>query len=300
MITRRGLLKLMASAWFAGLAVVSYATGAEALGSPRVTRMTLRPRGWTPGLRLRIVLLSDIHACEPWMSPARIRSICAEANDLGGDLVLLLGDYASSMDFVTGYPPFSETAAALATLQAPLGVHAVLGNHDYWADPAFQTGQVSTIEMQQALERAGIPVLVNSAVRLEKDGLAFWIAGLGDQMAYRPSRRFGRRGFVGIEDMDAALQPVTDQAPVILMAHEPYVFDRVPDRVCLTLSGHTHAGQINVFGWAPFVGNPDDRAHLYGHYDNGRSELVVSRGLGCSAIPMRIGSWPEIMLLELG
>lgn len=300
MITRRGLLKLMASAWFAGLAVIGYATGAEALGTPRVTRIALMPRGWTPGLRLRLVVLSDIHACEPWMDADRIRSICALANGLEGDLVLLLGDYASSMDFVTGYPPMSDTAAALSTLRAPLGVHAVLGNHDYWDDPDFQTGAKATTRVGEALERAGIPVHVNSAIRLEKEGVPFWLAGLGDQMAYRPSRRFGRRGFVGIQDLDRTLASVTDDAPVILMAHEPYVFDAVPERVSLTLSGHTHAGQINFFGWAPLVGNPDDRAHLYGHYDNGRSQLVVSRGLGCSAIPMRIGSWPEIMLIELG
>lgn len=300
MITRRGLLKLMASAWFAGLAVVAYATGAEALGAPRVTRIKLTPRGWTPGLTLRLVILSDIHACEPWMDVPRIRAICEAANGLGGDLVLLLGDYASSMDFVTGYPAFEETAAALSTLTAPLGVHAILGNHDYWADPDFQTEQSMTTRVGTALEQAGIPVHVNNALRLEKEGLPFWLAGLGDQLAYRPSRRFHRRGFVGIEDLGKTLSLVTDDAPVILMAHEPYIFDAVPERVSLTLSGHTHAGQINFFGWAPFVGNPDDRAHLYGHYDNGRSQLVVSRGLGCSAIPMRIGSWPEIMLIELG
>ncbi len=300
MITRRGLLKLMASAWFTGLAVMSYATGAEALGKPRVTRLAITPARWTPGLKLRAVVLSDIHACMPWMGPERIAEIAAEANGLGADIVLLLGDYATSMKLVTGYPSFQETAAALSTLKAPLGVHAILGNHDYWADPAFQAGESRESRVAAALEAAGIPVYVNRAVQLRHQGRPFWLAGLGDQLAYRPSQQFRRRSFVGIEDLAATLGGVDDDAPVLLMAHEPYVYPFLPDTVSLTLSGHTHGGQINLFGWAPFVDNPDDLAHLYGHYRSGPGDLVVSRGLGCSAVPMRLGAWPEIMLLEIG
>ncbi|MBB4063163.1 metallophosphoesterase [Gellertiella hungarica] len=300
MITRRGVLKLLAGGWFAGLALLGYATGAEAMGRPRATRIRLAPKRWAPGLRLRVAVLSDIHACDPWMGPDRIRAICAEANALQADLILLLGDYATSMKLVTGYPPFAETAAALSTLRARLGVHAILGNHDYWADPDFQEERSETSVMGEALTEAGIPVYVNRAVRIDNDGQPFWLAGLGDQMAYRPSRRFNRRGFVGIDDLETTLSGIADDAPVILMAHEPYVFPAVPERVALTLSGHTHGGQINFFGWAPFVDNPADLAHLYGHYRGEHGDLVVSRGIGCSAIPMRIGAWPEIVLLELG
>lgn len=300
MITRRGLLKLLASGWFAALATAAYATGGEALGSPRVTRLAIKPPRWPEGLHLKIVALGDVHACDPWMSPDRIAAICATANDLKGDITLLLGDYASSMNLVTGYPPFGETARALATLRAPLGVHAILGNHDYWADPDFQAGHRKTCRMDEALAAAGIPVYVNRSVRLEKDGAPFWLGGLGDQMAYRPSRRHGRPGFIGIEDMAEVLSGVSDDAPLILMAHEPYAYPTLPARVNLMLSGHTHGGQMNFLGWTPFLDNPLDRAYAYGHFRGENSDLFVSRGLGCSAIPMRIGCWPEIVLLEIG
>lgn len=300
MITRRGVLKLMASAWFAGLALVGYATGAEALGRPRITRLSLVPPRWTPGLKLRLVLIGDVHGCEPWMEPERIASICAEANALEGDMILLLGDYASSMKFVTGYPPHAETARALSTLAAPMGVHAILGNHDYWADPAFQAGESDRCAMHAALEAVGIPVYLNHALRLERDGHAFWLAGLGDQMAYRPNREQGRSHFAGLQNLPNTFAGIPRDEPVILMAHEPYVFEEIGDQVNLMLSGHTHGGQINFFGWTPFVANPLDRRHRYGLYHGEGCDLVVTRGLGCSALPVRLGAWPEIMVLEIG
>ena len=97
-------------------------------------------------------------------------------------------------------------------------------------------------------------------MRLKKDGQAFWIAGLGDQWAFWPKRenyqRFCRRGTVdyeGVDDLDGALAKATDDAPVILMAHQPDIFTEVPTRVALTVSGHTHGGQVNLAGFTPVV-----------------------------------------------
>ncbi len=300
MITRRGVLKLMASAWFAGLSLLTYATGAEALGKPRVTRIRLSPRRWTPGLGLRVVMISDIHVCEPWMDLDRLRAICEQANALEGDIILLCGDFVSTMKLVTGYPPLEKTAAVLSTLKARLGVHAVLGNHDYWIDRDFQEGRSKTTFVAAALEAAGIEVYINRAARIDNDGKPFWLAGLGDQLAYRPSRRLNRPYFIGIQDPESTFGSISDDAPVILMAHEPYFYPSVPEVVSLMLSGHTHAGQINFFGWAPFARDPEDQAHLYGHFNSGNGDLFVSRGLGCSALPIRIGAWPEMVVLELG
>lgn len=300
MITRRRLLKLAASSGFAALALMGYATGVEAMGMPRIRRISLAPPRWTPGLKLKVALLADFHACEPWMSAERIVGICEAVNALGADIVLLLGDFDTSMQVITGKVPHAMIAAALMRLQAPLGVHAILGNHDYWQDVAFQEDPSRKPRVQEALEAEGIPVYVNRAVRLEKDGFPFWLAGLGDQLAIRRFRPNGWPAISGIQDMEGTLAQVTDDAPLLMMAHEPYAFLDAPPRISLLLSGHTHGGQISFLGWAPFVSRVLDRRYLAGHMVEGERHLFVSRGLGCSLIPLRLGSWPEIVLMDLG
>ena len=91
-----------------------------------------------------------------------------------------------------------------------------------------------------------------------------------------------------------------DDAPVILMAHEPDIFPKVPERVALTLSGHTHGGQINLFGWRPIVPSDYGQRYAYGHIVEGERDLIVSGGLGCSILPIRFLSPPEILIVELG
>ena len=87
-------------------------------------------------------------------------------------------------------------------------------------------GQGPTIT-RQALEAVGIPVYENDVVRLTKAGRPFWVAGLGDQLAYLPARRFRPVRRIGVDDLTATLAKVTDDAPVILLAHEPDVAMRV-------------------------------------------------------------------------
>ena len=113
--------------------------------------------------------------------------------------------------------------AGVAGLKAPLGVHAILGNHDWWDDRQVQReGQGPTVA-RRALEAAGIPVYENDAQRIFKDGRAFWLAGLGDQLAYVPARRFRPVRHIGVDDLAKTMAKITDDAPVILMAHEPDV-----------------------------------------------------------------------------
>ena len=119
---------------------------------------------------------------------------------------------------------------------------------------------------RRVLERVGIPVYENDVVRLTKDGRPFWLAGLGDQMAFISGRRKrARRRFEGVDDLPGTLAKVTDDAPVILLAHEPDIFPRVPDRVALTLSGHTHGGQVRMFGYSPMVPSRFGNRYAYGH-----------------------------------
>jgi predicted MPP superfamily phosphohydrolase len=299
LFTRRGFLKFL---WRGGLVLAAMAAYpfTEVMARPRITTYKLTPPGWTPGLKLRAAVISDIHACEPWMSVDRIKGICDRANALEADVILLLGDYVSGMNLVTDYVHSSDWSKAMAGLKAPLGVHAVMGNHDYWEDLTFQRDQTAQPFAKAALEGVGIPVHVNQAVRLEKDGHGFWLAGLDDQVALRPGKRFDRTGWEGLDDLPATLAAVTDDAPVLLLAHEPDIFPSVPARVSLTISGHTHGGQVNIFGWKPIVPSRYGDRYAGGLVEEGGRSIVVSRGLGCSGIPVRFMSRPEIVVLELG
>ncbi|MEN9896180.1 MAG: hypothetical protein RIR97_2032 [Pseudomonadota bacterium] len=300
MITRRRFLKFLGWSAVGATSLGSYAFGIEPLARLKVTKYHISPPGWTPGLKLKIVALADIHACEPWMSTDRIKHICATANELEGDMIVLLGDYASGMNLVTNYVHSDEWSKALSILKAPLGVHAIMGNHDWWEDLSAQRGETEDTFGHRALRTVGIPVYSNQSVRLEKDGYPFWLSGLEDQLALRPGKKWGRMRFLGRDDLQTTLAQITDEAPVILMAHEPDIFPEIPDRVSLTLSGHTHGGQLRLFGYSPVVPSRYGNRYAYGHVVEENRNLIVSGGLGCSIMPARFGSPPEIIVVELG
>jgi predicted MPP superfamily phosphohydrolase len=272
--------------------------GVQALAQVGVVRYRVRPNGWPNGFKLRIGVISDVHACEPWMPEERINAICAQMNSLRADVVLLLGDYCSDMKLVTRHLSPHEWARPLATLNAPMGVHAILGNHDWWDDPIAQANDGSAPLARKALEAVGIPVYSNHAVRLQHDGQLFWIAGLEDQMTILRSNDW--RQAEGKHDLVGTLRQVTDDAPVILMAHEPDIFPSVPKRVSLTLSGHTHGGQVRLFGRAPVVPSRYGDRYAYGHIKEGGRDIIISGGVGYSMLPIRFACRPEINLIELG
>jgi predicted MPP superfamily phosphohydrolase len=265
MISRRQFLKWAAALGATGAAAAAYGFLIEPLWRLTVTRYDLRPKGWPEGLNLKIAALADLHACRPWMDVDRIGSIVQQTNALGADIILLLGDYVGGLRRMAEPVHSSEWAQALASLKAPLGVHAILGNHEWWDDYAVQRAGTGTPFARRALEQVGIPVYENDAVRLEKSGQGFWLAGLGDQLAYLPSRRMRPAQRIGVDDLAGTLAKVTDDAPVILMAHELDIAVRVPERVALQLSGHTHGGQVRLFGWSPVVPSRYGNRFAYGH-----------------------------------
>jgi predicted MPP superfamily phosphohydrolase len=299
-IGRRGFLKLFGSSIAGLMTLGGYAFGYEPVVRLSVARYQLTPPGWTPGLKLRIVALADFHACRPWMTADRIASICTRANDLGGDVIVLLGDYTSGTDFVTGHVDHRVWAAELAALKAPLGVHAIIGNHDWWHDAAAQKNGHGPTFSHKALVDVGIPVYSNRSARLEKDGHGFWLAGVEDQLALRRSIRWKRQFAKGLDDLEGTLAQVNDEAPIILLAHEPDIFPTVPSRVSLTLSGHTHGGQIRVLGWSPYLPSRYGDRYVYGHIVEEDRHIIVSGGLGCSVAPVRVGVPPEIVVIDLG
>ena len=298
MLSRRRFLSFSGGLAATGFSTATYGVGIEPLRLG-VTDYHVRPRNWPVGLELKIAAIADIYACDPWMSLAHIETIVARTNALRPDLIVLLGDYVAGHRHHIGRIDAAAWAPVLGGLKAPLGVHAILGNHDYWDDRTVQRNGRGVPVAQQALEAAGIPVYENEVVRLTKDGQAFWLAGLGDQLAYVPARRFRSVPRIGVDDLAGTLRKVTDRAPVILMAHEPDIALRVPSRVSLQLSGHTHGGQVRLLGWSPAVPPRNGVNLAYGHLRT-QCDVIVSGGLGCSLMPVRIGMPPEIVQVTVG
>lgn len=287
----KSVLHILSAALVGGLGLPSPALAIEPGFRVAAPLWPVRLSQWPrTAPRLRIAMLSDIHAVRPWMPAERIARIASVAMAAGPDLILLLGDYVTSMSrrYRGAIVPVAEWAQALGTLRAPLGVYAVLGNHDWWDDVAA---------IRAGLQAAGLPVLENEAVRIEKDGFRFWLGGLGDQLAYGRRVRGRRRG---VDDLERVVAQATGDDPLILMAHEPDIFAASSPRVALQLSGHTHGGQVRfpVFG-APVVPSAYGQRYAYGHIVEDGRNLVVSAGLGVSGLPVRFLAPPEITFVEV-
>jgi predicted MPP superfamily phosphohydrolase len=296
-MTRRGFLKWLGGLMAAGAAMSGYAFAIEPGYRLRVQRYAFTPPRWTPGLKLKVAVIADPHVAEPHMSVSRYERIVETTNNLKPDLILLAGDFTGNNRFVTKPGTFAEVADASAKLSAPLGRFAIMGNHDWWSDLTAQREKHGPTVGERTFEAAGIPVLENRAVRLEYNGLPFWVSGTASMVALKT----GRAGsFDSMADIAGTFAQVTDDAPIIHMAHEPDLFTEIPQRVSLTLSGHTHGGQVRLFGWSPIVPSQFGNRYAYGHIVEGGKHLIVSGGLGTSIAPVRFGVPPEIVLLELG
>ena len=287
-LTRRRVL--FGAAGLFGVSAASTAVYAGAVEPQElvVTRYAPAPRGWPAGRALTITVIADLHAGGPDMLLPHVRHVVDTANALRSDLIVLLGDYTAWYEFPTAGVAPARWSAELARLKAPLGVWAILGNHDWWHALRAVRG---------ALADAKIPVLENDAVLLGRDGQKFWLAGIGDQLAHP----LGRGRFRGEDDLPGTLAQIRSDDPVVLLVHEPDIFQRVPSRVALTLAGHTHGGQIRLpLVWPLFVPSKFGARFAYGHVVEDERHLIVSGGLGTSIIPARLGVPPEIVHVRLG
>ena len=231
------------------------------------------PRWRLDGMRAGV--LSDVHAGVPHMPLAKLARAVDALNDRAPDVHLLLGDYLdSSQPWRRRLAP-ELVAKELARLRAPLGTIAVIGNHD-WRN--------SGDRVWRALEAEGVTVLEDRAVGLA-NGL--WVAGLGDMRHRRP-------------DVARALRKIPEDAPAIVLSHDPDMFPEVPERVSLTLAGHTHGGQVAI----PLLRRPLLPSHYGERYARGHviehgRHLFVSSGLGTSGLPIRLLAPPEVLILTL-
>lgn len=245
--------------------------------TPRVqiTRWRVRPPGWNAGV-VTVAFVTDTHSGAPWNGLARLREIVEQTNALGADIIVLGGDYVyHGVD--NRRPTNAELAQVLGELRAPQGVFAVLGNHDYWDD-------AGTIE--QDFTAHGIQVLSNRGVSMGSG--RWWIAGVSDCIETVP-------------DVTAALQNRPEGAPVLFVSHVPDIFPELPPEVNVTLSGHTHGGQVAI-PWVGPVVVPSRYGTRYarGMYEESGRVLVVSAGLGTTGLPVRLGVPAEVVLLEIG
>jgi predicted MPP superfamily phosphohydrolase len=208
MISRRYFLRFMTGLGAFSASTAAYGFGIEPALRLRVARYHLSPPNWPADFHLKIAVIADLHACDPWMSLEHIEAIVERTNALDADIIVMLGDYVAGHRHVTRFIPAGEWASVLAGLKAPLGVHAILGNHDWWEDKTVQRDGQGTTIARRALEAVGIPVYENDAQRLNKAGRPFWLAGLGDQLAYAPARRFRPVRRIGVDDLAATLKRV--------------------------------------------------------------------------------------------
>lgn len=295
-MNRRGFFKFIGRLAALGAVVGTYGFVIEPGFLMRTQYYAFTPPRWTPGLKMRLVMLADPHLVEPHMPLSRWQRIIAAANEIEGDLILLMGDYVAGHFFRTGTVYVADAAKAAAALKAPLGVFGINGNHDWWEDLTAQRKREGPPLAELAFEDNGIPVLSNKAVLLNKDGLPFWLSGTDSTVAIKK----GRGRFESRADLGATLKLISNEAPIIHLAHEPDLFTEIPDRVSLTLSGHTHGGQVRLFGWSPVTPSQFGNRFAYGHIIEDGRHLVVSGGLGCSILPVRFGMPPEITVLDLG
>ena len=240
----------------------------------RETRIILP--SWPASLKgLRIAVISDLHAGSPYITLDKIHQIIEMTNAAQPDLILLPGDFVIQGVAGGRFMEPEVIASALKGLRARFGIFATLGNHDWWYNGP---------RVKKALENVGVTVLENDAAMIERNGVAIWIAGIGDKWEGNP-------------DIPSALAGVNDSAAVIALTHNPDIFPSIPARVALTIAGHTHGGQVLLPGVGAIAGR--EFPVLAGQARQINTTLFVSRGVGTVYIPVRINCPPEVAILTL-
>lgn len=219
---------------------------------------------------LRAIHLSDIHHSR-FTDLEHISRAVDIANKLKPDVVFLTGDYVShDPEYI------APVVEVLGSLESEFGTFACLGNHDHWTDADLVT---------HLLRGEGIKVLINEGLRFEARGSSFWLAGVDDYMA-------------GKTDVPAALRGSFPDEMKLLLAHNPVIFRQsVRASVDLTLSGHTHGGQIKMRDPEKRI-LPRRKLSSGLHYRKD-SQIYITRGIGTVVVPARYQCPPEITLLEL-
>ena len=238
--------------------------------------MTIKDAGALKGLHVAVI--ADLHAGAPFIDEGKVARVVDLTNSAHPDLILLAGDYVITHVLGGRHMPIEYIARLLQPLSAPLGVYAVLGNHDRWEDAAH---------IAAVLRRAGIAVLDNDAAIIATHRGPLYLVGIGDYFTHGadPARALAKL-------------PLGQRA--LCLTHSPDVFPELDVRCHLTIAGHTHGGQVDL----PFFGRlivPSKYGQRYaaGTRHEGQNYLFTSTGIGTSIVPLRFRVPPEISLLEI-
>lgn len=233
---------------------------------------------------LRIAFASDFHQCA-WFSQERVNEVINEINMLDADIIVLGGDYAMDSD---GAIAFFQN---MPQLQARLGVFAVMGNHDR----TLPEKNLSVLVTQ--MKDAGVIPLVNEVSRVKVGQTYVYLAGVDDKHTGHP-------------DVAKVASQVQSGDFVIFAGHTPDLLtDMLKAKSAdgnshwydLALFGHTHGGQVNLFGYSPFMKLSPEMGSRYltGWLEENRAAILVSNGVGTSGAPLRLFARPQIHLVTL-
>jgi predicted MPP superfamily phosphohydrolase len=231
---------------------------------------------------LRIVQMSDFH-CGGHVTPAYLQEAIELAHAEKPDVIVLTGDFIHK-----GFDHVERVARVLGRLEAPLGVFAVLGNHDFSVRNALGIRRHKHLHraVADALRRCGIKVLQNETHVLERRQHLLYLAGVDDLWSR-------------VCDPERALAGLSDKVPRIVLAHNPCTIERLNGHRCdLMLSGHTHGGQINLPGLGRVTLGPNGRRYAAGMYRYRQSLLYVNKGVGFG-FRVRFGVRPEVAVFTL-
>jgi len=265
----------MTAAGMATMAVPAVAAIDGFLITPRRLVTSTHRFGEPSGSRIRLLQISDVHLQRIGGLEERL---LAAVHDAAADLIVLTGDMIDRADRLW------QLEMLLRELPRGPRTVAILGNWEYWSG-------VRIPALERTYDRHGIELLVNRSIEVETPAARLRITGLDDLRA-------------GAPDAAAALADAPPARHHLVLAHCPASRDRVSlpgdHAAALLLAGHTHGGQVAPLG-VPLVRPIGSGRYLAGWYrDDGLPPMYVSRGIGTSKIPVRIGSSPELVQIDWG
>ncbi|AWF83429.1 metallophosphoesterase [Microbulbifer sp. A4B17] len=227
---------------------------------------------------LRVAILADLHVGSPYKGLKSLRNLVEAVNKSQPDLILLPGDFVIQGVIGGKFVPPEDAARILKELKAPMGVFAVLGNHDWWLDAA---------RVEQALASQGIAVLEDKSARLVSNECELRLVGISDF-------------WEGPHDVDQAMQGIGIDETILAFTHNPDIFPELPSELSVTIAGHTHGGQV----YLPLIGRPIvpssyGQRYAIGHIIEDDKHLYVSPGVGTSILPVRFLVPPEVTVLSI-
>lgn len=232
----------------------------------------------------RIAQLSDLHI-GPFMTSSDIRHVVEMTNALKPDLIVLTGDY------ITWDPDTQEAAVeSLTGLKAPLGIYGCLGNHEMMTHTEASITELFARRDIKILRQERAPIQVG------KESLNL----IGVDYEFR--RHHGPYGDNRVRQYLEGVKPLMSSDQVnILLSHNPNTFDRAAQLgIDLSLSGHTHGGQIALNFISPDLSIARLMTpYVKGHFQKPGGQLYVNRGIGTIGVPIRFDAPPEITLFEL-